>query len=114
MSDENTQLKDLSEMERLVLGESLNFVFNLLNNQIYHIENHDPELSELLITNEKAQEDFILLQNCREIARNLEIIIGETFKSSTIGEMISLSNPGLKLEEFFHQLYSIVVCGEEN
>ena len=83
MRDENTQLKDLTEMERLIIGSSVNFVFNLLNNQIYHIENHDPELIELLRNNEMAQEDFILLQNFRETSHNVIELFGDTFKNIT-------------------------------
>lgn len=112
MSDSSTQVKDLTEMERLIVGSSVNFVYNLLNNQIYHIENHDPEMTELLRTNELAQEDFILLQNFRAVAEQVTKVFGETFSCVPIEEIESLSQPAIKLETFFHEIFSAIVCGD--
>jgi len=114
MNDENTQIKDLSEMERVVLGSSVNFVYNLINNQIYHIENHDPELSELLSTSELAQEDYILLQNLRDITEHLSELFGNTLSKLSHEEKESLAKPGIKLETFFHEIFNIVSCDGSN
>jgi hypothetical protein len=113
MSDSNTQIKDLTEMERLVIGLSLNFLNNLLGNQINHIENHDPNLIELLRTDQVAQEDFILLQSYQRITKNLSDVFGRTFSNLSREELDSLSRPGIKLELFLHEIFNIIV-GNEN
>ena len=110
MYDENTKLKDLTEMERLVIGGSVNFVYNILNNQIDHIENHDPELAELLITNEKAQEDYILLQNFREVAEQLTEVFAKTFSKMSTEEINTLAKPGMKLDNFFKEIFQSLSC----
>ena len=114
MNNKNTQIKDLTEIERLVIGSSVNFVYNLINNQLYHIEHHDPELTELLTTNEIAQEDYILLQNLRDIAEQLTKLFGETFSELSDEEKEGLSKPGIKLEFFFQEICHAVSCGNSN
>jgi hypothetical protein len=111
MSDENTQIKDLTEMERLIIGSSINFVYNLLNNQIYHIEHHDPALTDMLVNNEKAQEDYILLQNFRDVSYTLTDVFGNTFAKLSDEEKESLAKPGIKLETFFYEVFHAVSCG---
>lgn len=110
MTDENTALKDLTEMEKVIIGLSVNFVYNLMNNQIFHIENHDPELTELLINSEAAQEEFILLKNCKEIALRLETLVATTFSSLSKEEKLSLAEPTIRLENFLEQAYNIIAC----
>lgn len=113
MSDNSTQVKDLTEMERLIIGSSVNFVFNLLNNQIFHIENHDPSLLELLEKNEEAQEEFILLQNFRKTAEEVTKVFGKTFSDSSEEELEVLSLPAMKLERFFHEFFEVISCGHD-
>jgi hypothetical protein len=109
MTDENTKLKDLTEMEKIVIGLSVNFVYNLIGNQIFHIENHDPKLQELLINNEAAQEEFILIKNCEEIAISLIEIMATTLSSLPKEEVSSLAKPAMKLEKFLEEVYEIIV-----
>jgi len=112
MSNENTQVKDLTEMERMVLGGSANLLFNLLNNQIYHIEHHDPTLTNLLASDEKAQEEFILMKNFRDIALGLSKIFGKTFDSMSDEERDSLDKPGTILEVICQEICHAVSCGK--
>lgn len=114
MRDENTQLNDLTEMERLVIGSSINFVYNILNSQIYHIEHHDPELAEILHSNEDVQEDYILLKSCREITNNLVELFGNTFSQMSYEELMILSKPGMKLDNFFKDICKTISCNDNN
>jgi hypothetical protein len=114
MDDGNTQIKDLTEIERMIIGSSTNFVFNLINNQLYHIENHDPELLELLNTNERAQEDYILLQNLRNTAEKVVELFGGTFSALSDDDKETLSKPAIKLEEYFQGIFHIVSCDGNN
>ena len=111
MSNMDTQLKDLTEMERMVIGSSVNFVFNIMNNQIYHIEHHDSEMTKLLENNEAAQEDYILLQNFRKIAENITELFADTFNKCSKEELAALMQPGRKLEQFFHDIFESISCG---
>jgi len=113
MSDGSTQVKDLTEMERLLVGSSINFVYNLISNQIYHIENHDPDMTELLRINEAAQEDYILLQNFRKTAEDMTKVFGETFIDLPMEDLAVLSQPAMKLERFFHEIFEAIACGHE-
>jgi len=110
MSDSDKKLKDLTEMERLVIGSSLNFVCNIFNNQIFHIQHHDPELTEMLSYNEIAQEQFILLNNFKDVATELSKVFGETFSNMTQEQMDALYTPGHILDSFFEQIYSVIAC----
>jgi hypothetical protein len=112
MNDENIQIKDLTEMERLVIGSSINFAYNIINSQIYHIEHHDPALTELLASNEIAQEDYILLQNLREVTEKLTNLFGNTLSSLSDEEKESLSKPGMKLEFFFQEIFHAISCDD--
>ncbi len=114
MSDENTQIKDLTEVERLMIGSSINLVYNIISNQINHIEHHDPELIELLNTNELAQEDYITLQNLRDVANQLTKLFGNTFSTLSDEEKESLSQPATKLEIFFEQIFNAVSCNDNS
>ena len=114
MSDGNTALKDLSEMQRLVIGSAVNFLYNVINNQIYHIENHNQELLDFLRCNEKAQEEYILLQNFREIASDMTMLMGETLSSLSDEEKEDLSIPGIKLEMFLQSVFNLIGCGSND
>lgn len=114
MHDANIRIKDLTEMERLVIGSSLNFVYNLFNNQINNIERHDSGLTELLLTNENLQEDYILLQNFREVTEKLTNLVGETFSKLSDEEAESLSIPGIRLNNFLKEIFEILCCDNNN
>lgn len=113
MSGQDTALKDLSSIERLVVGTTLNFAYNLFSSQIEHIEHHDENLSEMLKNNEEAQKDFILLQNFKNISNNLVEIIGETFNDIPDNEREYLIQPAFKIEMFYKSLFDTLSCGNE-
>jgi hypothetical protein len=92
----------------------MNFVYNLVNTQIDHIEHHEPVLTELLSTNEVAQEDYILLQNLREAAETLTNLFGNTLSTLSVEESESLSKPAMKLEFFFQNIFHVISCGGHN
>ena len=114
MHDENTKIKDLTEIERLIIGSAVNLVYNLVNNQIYHIENHDPSLLESLSIDEKLQEDFILLQSLRDISLEISEVFGKTFENLSEEEIKSILKPGMKLEIFFQEIFDTISCGNDN
>ncbi len=114
MGNENISIKDLTEMQRLIIGNSVNFLFNVLSSQLFHIENHDQNLLNYLNDNEKAQEDYILLQNFKKIANEVTLLVVETFNDMSDEEKESLSIPSSKLENFLHDLFNLVRCDHDN
>ena len=112
MHDENTKIKDLTEIERLIIGSSLNFVYNLLSSQINHIENHDENLLNLLNNNEELQEDLILLKNFRSTTEELTELFGEILLKLSDEDKEILSKPGIKLDFFFREIFLSVSCGD--
>ena len=110
VSNADTALKDLTEMEKIVIGLSVNFVYNLIDNQIFHIDHHDPELSELLIRSESAQEEYILLQNCKQVAYNFQKLMGTVVASLPVEDISGLTKPALRLENFLEQVYQVIAC----
>ena len=108
MSDINTPIKDLTEIERLVVGNSVNFFFNMISNQIYHIEHHEPRFLEELQKDEKVQQDYIILTNFRDTADHMCSLFSDTFKNISTEDIVDLSVPASALETFFHSIFSIL------
>lgn len=114
MTDINTKIKDLTEVEKLMIGSSLNFASNLISIQINHVENHDPQLTELIRTSQQAQEEFILLKNFKEIADTLTELFGESFEGYSGEDLHSLYSPAMKLESLFKSVFNAVNCSVED
>ncbi len=109
----NTSLKDLTEVEKMILGSSLNFASNIINIHITHIENHDPKLMDLIRTNSEAQAELILLKNVRQIADKFITMIGDDLSKCSDDDLRSLSIPALKLDSLYKSVFNTVNCSDD-
>lgn len=114
MSTLETQIKDLTEIERLIIGNSLNFTSNILALQIFHIENHDPEMLKLIRESEQAQEEFILLKSSKRVADELNELMGSSFNECSVEEIESLKIPIIRLESLFKSVFEVINCNDSS
>lgn len=110
MSDVNTPVQDLTEMERLIIGSAVNFLYNIFDKRILDIENNDPELLQKVTENQQLQQDFILLRSFRDVAESTAEMFGATFSED---EREVLLEVALKLDLYLHSIFNIINSDNE-
>jgi hypothetical protein len=109
MYDKDIKIKDLSEIEKLIIGSSVNFFYNLLLQQLAHIENNDSNLLDLLSKDQKAQEDYILLQNTKNASKKIAEIMASALDDLVDDQIDALARPNYLFEQFFTSIFDTLM-----